>query len=373
MRQRNLTGGPPQGPGGGPKSPAPVNKSSPAYPSLQALQMGAFVRTIASGERYLDALRVKDVASRAAHLSYVTREARPDATRRGRPDAQSFANQQRYAALLAAKPRYSIRPGLTPAERLWINTVATMPYELALMVRYDPVVRSVGGAVVVVGAVEAAPALYIAGEDALVEGLEATAGYLEAEGTALYNNFGAVTIRSFILKASINSAGQGLGNYLVTHDARQAAQSVNLLSAAASGLNVPLGYNSLFSAGFGYSREKGFKSVVTGDISSYEFGRDAAFNYGFGKVAAGFKFTGSAGCSWMGLDKLYQTQPLNYSVGFATYQAMLRTGPRIGYGLGLGLGVGLEHGNKIVVGATKKYLGTKLKTSLPDPAKAHGH
>jgi hypothetical protein len=52
---------------------------------------------------------------------------------------------------------------------------------------------------------------------------------------------------------------------------------------------------------------------------------------------------------------------------------MLRTAPRIGYGLGLGLSTGLEHGNKVLVGAGKKYLATKLKEKMPDPAKTHEH
>lgn len=369
MFRPSLAGGN-QPPGSGPRRPSARQKPAAVFPSMQSLQTGALVRSIAAGERYLDALRVKDAASRKAHLSYLTRETRQDATRFTHPTAQTLETQQRYAASVAARPRQTVRPGLTPEERLWVHTVATMPYEFALMARYDPVVRSVGAAVVVVGAVEAAPALYTAAEDALVEGLESSASYLDAEGTALYNNFGSVTIRSFFLKSSLNAAGQGVGNYLVTHDAWQATQSINGLSVLASGLNVPLGYNSLFSAGFSYTPAKGFKSVATGDISAYEFGRDAAFNYGFGKVSAGFKLGER---SILGLDKLYQTQPISHSIGFATYQAMLRTGPRFGYGLGLSMSTSLEHGNKVLVGATKKYLATKLKEKLPDPAKKHGH
>jgi hypothetical protein len=176
-----------------------------------------------------------------------------------------------------------------------------------------------------------------------------------------------------LLKSGVNIVGQGVGNYLVLHDASQAARNVNVLSAAAAGLNVPLGYNSLFSASFSLTRAKNFKSVITGDISPYEVGCDATFNYGFGKLSAGFKLPGPAGRTWLGLDKIHQLQPLNSSVGFATYQAMLRTAPRIGYGLGLGLSTGLEHGNKVLVGAGKKYLATKLKEKMPDPAKTHEH
>jgi hypothetical protein len=221
---------------------------------------------------------VRDAQSRASQLRHFAPTAQPDATRLKPEAALAFASHQRYAAALAAKPRATIRPGLTPEERLWLNTVASMPYELALMVRFDPVVRSVGGAVAVVGAMEAAPVAYVASEDAAVAGLEASAEFLEAEGLNLYNNFAAVTVRSFLLKSGVNIVGQGVGNYLVLHDASQAARNVNVLSAAAAGLNVPLGYNSLFSASFSLTRAKNFKSVITGDISPYEVGRDAAFN-----------------------------------------------------------------------------------------------
>jgi hypothetical protein len=87
-----------------------------------------------------------------------------------------------------------------------------MPYELALMVRFDPVVRSVGSAVAVVGAVEATPVAYVASEDAAVASLEASAEFLEAEGLNLYNNFAAVTVRSFLLKSGVSVAGQCVGN-----------------------------------------------------------------------------------------------------------------------------------------------------------------
>lgn len=224
---------------------------------------------------------------------------------------------------------------------------------------------AVGGAAT--AAVVAAPIAYFATEDLAVEGLERSAALLEEEGAILSAQLQAVTFRSFLLKGSINAIGQGIGNYAVKHDALSAIQNINALSAIASGLNIPLGYNSLFSAGFSLTYEKKFKSVLTSDSSVYEFERDATFNYAFGKVAAGFKFPGSVGRSWVGLDKLYQTQPLNYSVGFATYQAMLRTGPRIGYGLGLGLSTGLEHSNKVLVGAAKKVLSNEVKHRLPDP------
>jgi len=52
---------------------------------------------------------------------------------------------------------------------------------------------------------------------------------------------------------------------------------------------------------------------------------------------------------------------------------MLRTSPSVGYNLGLGVSTGLEQANKMAVGATKKYLSTKVKEELPDPKKAHGN
>jgi hypothetical protein len=333
------------------------------------MQRAALARSVASGERYLDALRVQDAASRASQLRHLTHGTPQDATRTGRADTAAFASRQRYAAAVAARPRYTLRPGLTPEERLWLHTVATMPYEMALMVRLDPVVRSVavGGAATV--AVATAPVAYVATEDLALEGLERSAALLETEGAMLSAQLQAVTFRSFFTKLLISGIGQGVGNYVVKRDAASAIQNINVLSAVASGLNIPLGYNSLFSAGFSLTYDKGLKSIATGNISTYEFGRDAAFNYAFGKLSAGFKLPGSASRSWIGLDKLYQTRPVDYSVGFTTYQVMLRTSPRLGYGLGLGLSTGLEHSNKVVVGAAKKVLGTEIKHHLPDPAK----
>jgi hypothetical protein len=357
---------PPLGPG---TTPGPA--ASP-FAGYQAMQRAALARSVASGERYLDALRVQDAASRASQLRHLTHGTQQDATRAGRADTAAFASRQRYAAAVAARPRYTLRPGLTPEERLWLHTIATMPYEMALMVRLDPVVRSVAAGGVATVGVATAPVAYAATEDLALEGLEKSAALLQENGAALSAHIQKVTLQSFFLKSGVNALGQGLGNYAVEHNALQAVRNINLLSAAASGFNVPLGYNALFSAGFGYSPAKHFKSVVTGDISAYEFGRDAAFNYAFGKVAAGFKFSPKVpalgGRNWVGLDKLYQTAPVNYSVGFATYQAMLRVGPRIGFGLGEGLSMGLEHSNKAMVGATKKYLGAKVK-KLPDPTK----
>jgi hypothetical protein len=355
----------------GPVRPGAIpGPAASPFANYQALQQAALGRSVASGERYLDALRVKDTASRASQLRHLT--AWQDATRTERVDTAAFASQLRYTTALAARPRDTIRPGLTPEERLWLHTVASMPYEIALMVRFDPVLRSVavGGAATVT--VAAAPIAYAATEDLALEGLEKSAALVQENGAALSAHLHKVTLQSFLLKSGVNALGQGAGNYAVEHDGLQAVRNINLLSAAASGFNVPLGYNALFSAGFGYSPAKHFKSIVTGDISTYEFGRDAAFNYGFGKVAAGFKFAPKipllGGRNWLGLDKLYQSAPVNYSVGFATYQALLRVGPRLGYGLGEGLNMGLEHGNKAMVGATKKYLGAKVK-KLPDPTK----
>lgn len=125
----------------------------------------------------------------------------------------------------------------------------------------------------------------------------------------------------------------------------------------------------MWSAGFSFSAADGFRSVPTGEITPFEFGRDAAFNYGFGQVAAGFKMPGTAGRPWVRLDNLHKTPEVAHSLGFTTYQAMLRLGPRFGYGLGLGLTTAAEHSNKIASGAAKKYLSTELKKQLPDPNK----
>jgi hypothetical protein len=128
------------------------------------------VRSVASGERYLDACACS------------MRRAGPDAALRAHGPARCYPAQTRSGASLRQPPALcggtgGQAPGLTPEERLWLNTVASMPYELALMVRFDPVVRSVGGAVAVVGAVEAAPVAYVASEDAAVAGLEASAEF----------------------------------------------------------------------------------------------------------------------------------------------------------------------------------------------------
>ena len=55
------------------------------------------------------------------------------------------------------------------------------------------------------------------------------------------------------------------------------------------------------------------------------------------------------------------------------YNAYIRFGPRLSYGLGVGVTSGLEHGNKVAVGATKKYISKQVKDRFPDPDKAPGH
>jgi len=81
---------------------------------------------------------------------------------------------------------------------------------MALMVRLDPVVRSVaaGGAATV--AVATAPVAYAATEDLALEGLERSAALLEENGAALSTHLQKVTIQSFFLKSGINALGQGI-------------------------------------------------------------------------------------------------------------------------------------------------------------------
>ena len=185
-----------------------------------------------------------------------------------------------------------------------LHTVATMPYEMALMVRLDPVVRSVaaGGAATV--GVATAPIAYAATEDLALEGLERNAALLDTEGAMLLAQLQAVTFRSFFTKLLIHEIGQGIGNYVVKRDTASATQNINASPAVAPGLNITLGYNSLFSTGFNLTYDKELKSIAAGNTSTYELGRDAAFNYAFGKLSAGVKLPGSASRSWIGSDKL---------------------------------------------------------------------
>lgn len=178
-----------------------------------------------------------------------------------------------------------------------------MPYEMALMVRLDPVVRSVAASGAATVGVATAPIAYAATEDLALEGLERNAALLDTEGAMLLAQLQAVTFRSFFTKLLIHEIGQGIGNYVVKRDTASATQNINALSAVAPGLNIPLGY-TLFSAGFSLTNDKELKSTAAGNTSTYELGRDAAFDYAFGKLSAGVKLPGSASRSWIGSDKL---------------------------------------------------------------------
>lgn len=59
------------------------------------MQQAALVRSVASSERYLDALRVHDAASRDSQLRHLTSGTRQDATRAGYLDTTAFAGRQR--------------------------------------------------------------------------------------------------------------------------------------------------------------------------------------------------------------------------------------------------------------------------------------
>lgn len=102
-------------PGGPLQDPGPLHKAGgPSYPSLQALRTDALVRSIAAGERYLNALRVQEAARRAAHLRYLTREARQDVTRLNHASVEQFEARQRYQAAVAVRPKYFFARALRP-------------------------------------------------------------------------------------------------------------------------------------------------------------------------------------------------------------------------------------------------------------------
>lgn len=82
----------------GPVRPGLASSPLPApLPGYQAMQQAALARSIASSERYPDALRVHDAASRASQLRHLTSGARQDATRAGRLDTAAFASRRWYA------------------------------------------------------------------------------------------------------------------------------------------------------------------------------------------------------------------------------------------------------------------------------------
>ncbi|WP_223653758.1 hypothetical protein [Hymenobacter psoromatis] len=165
-----------------------------------------------NSERALRALRVPDAPARAARQQLALSAGRRDATRRNQLDTLARAGHARYASRLTAQPYATIGPGMTPEQRLWQHVVATMPYELALMARLDPVTRSIGGAVVV-GSVQAAPLAYTAVEDATLAGLQNSAALLKNNGAAIAAHLRAVTLKTFLQGAVING-GRARGRQL---------------------------------------------------------------------------------------------------------------------------------------------------------------
>ena len=334
------------GPAAGPESSA-----ARMLADLRAMRRAAFARSVVNGERYLAALRANEASYRGAWRE-AARVARPDATLQPHSN-RSLENHLRYVAHLRTHPASMFRqgrPAPTPYELLRAHVMATNSGPIALMMTTDPVVRGIAVAVPAVAA--------------------GTVTVAVAEAHIAAMSWG--TASTFVLKGGVNAAGQVAGNYLYSHDALASLRKVNIVSVFAAGYGIPLGANSVLSAGATLNFADGFKTVLGGpggSITAIEFGRDAAFNYGFGKLAAGFKFSPKipalGGRVWGGLDKLYQTPRMNNGVGFATYQGMLRLGPRVGYGLGLGLSTGLEHGNKMASGAAKKYLSNELKEHVP--------
>ena len=318
-----------------------------------AMRTAAFARSVVNGERYLSALRANEASYRAA-WNHAARAARPDVLQLH--SDRSVENHLRYVSHLRTHPAYMFRQGApihapTGYELLQAHVMSMNPGPIGLMMTFDPVVRSVAGTAAVAAAGTASVALVEAHIAAL------------STGTA---------VKAIGAKILVNATGQFAGNYLYSHDALYSAQKINGVSVLAAAYGIPLGANSLLSAGATLNFADGFKTVLGGpggSITTFEFGRDAAFNYGFGKLAAGFKFPAKmpalGGRTWVGLDKLHQTMTASNGVGFAAYQGMLRLGPRIGYGLGLGLSTGLEHGNKIASGAAKKYLSNELKEHVP--------
>ena len=230
--------GPPT-PGPRPLAGSPLGPPAQASAAHQALLAATLARAVRNSERYLRALRVAEASTQAAR-QHARAATRLDGVRASQADTLAFTNHRRYAARLATQPYATIGPGLTPQERLWQHVVATMPYEFALMTRLDPVTRSVGGAVAVVGTVLAAPLAYVATEDLALAGLENSAALLENNGAALVAHLRAVTLGSFIVKGGINAVGQGVGNYIVKRDALAAVENINAFSVIASGLSVPL-------------------------------------------------------------------------------------------------------------------------------------
>ena len=323
---------PPLGPGRPSATPGPA--ASP-FAGYQAMQRAALARSVAGGERYLDALRVRDAASRASQLRHLTHGSPQDATRAGRADTAAFAGRQRYAAMLSARPRYTLRPGLTPEERLWLHTVTTMPYEMALMVRLDPVVRSVGGAVVTVGA---------------ATGLSAAA----AQEVTAYSSLRWLGWRAATLRFGANATGQYIGGYALSGDGKQAFYRINWISPILSAGGVPLITSAIGSAGFKFTIETKYTSITNGSITAPAMAQDAVLSYGLGQATR-----------LSGLDTWFQSPAAaNYTAGLR-YQISLRLSPRFATGIGSAIPTALEAGNRTTAGALRKIGSGEIKKHLP--------
>jgi hypothetical protein len=299
------------------------------------MQRAALARSVASSERYLDALRVRDAASRDSQLRHLTHGTPQDATRAGRADTAAFAGRQRYAVALAARPRYTLRPGLTPEERLWLHTVATMPYELALMVRLDPVVRSVGGAVVAVGAGTAG-------------------GAAVSEEVAGYSSLRWLGWRAISIRFGANALGQEVGYTMQTKDPLVAFKRINWVSPFLSAGGLPLLTTSIGSAAFKFDIEKRYRSVFNGGVSNYELTRDSFLNYGFGQATR-----------LSDLDDWYKSPHATDVTGGLRYQISLRLSPRLAKSLEPTLPAILETSNRTAAGAIRKYGTEEAKKHLP--------
>jgi hypothetical protein len=299
------------------------------------MQRAALARSVAGGERYLDALRVRDAASRASQLRHLTHGSAQDATRAGRADTAAFAGRQRYAAMLAARPRYTLRPGLTPEERLWLHTVTTMPYEMALMVRLDPVVRSVGGAIVTVGA---------------ATGVSTAV----TQEVAAYSSLRWLGWWSMGLRFGANVVGQEIGYATQTHDLAEASHKINWVSPILSAAGLPLITTSVGSAAFKFDYEKKYRSILNGGVSNYELTRDSFLNYSFGQATR-----------LSGLDDWYKSSQAIKAIGGLRYQISLRLSNRLATGTGAAIPTVLETGNRATAGAIRKYGTEETKKHLP--------
>ena len=320
----------------GPVRPGLASGPLPSsLPSYQAMQQAALGRSVASGERYLDGLRVQDAATRTSQLRHLTSGTRQDATRAGRLDTAAFTARQRYAAALAARPRYSIRPGLTPEERLWLNTVASMPYEMALMVRLDPVPRSVGGAVVAVGA---------------VEGITVAA----AQEITAYSSLRWLGWRAALLRFGANATGQYIGGYATSGNGKQSLSRINWISPILSAGGVPLMTSAIGSAGFKFTIETKYTSIANGSITAPAMAQDAVLSYGLGQATR-----------LSGLDNWFQSPAATRYTAGLRYQISLRLSPRFATGIGSAIPTALEAGNRTTAGALRKAGSSEIKKRLP--------